>query len=200
MPVLEVWDNRGQTYFQLDGETVLVGRADGCQLRLPDDDHVSKRHALLERIAGVWLIHDLGSTNGTFVNGAMLVGEHALHDDDTVNLGKIRLVYRDSGAAKGTSTAPLAPVPKLTPAQHRTLVELVRPILRPEKAVPAPATRKDIAARLYVGEGAVQANLTALYDKFGIEETGQRDRRYLLANEAIQRGAVKLRDLDETGG
>ena len=51
----------------------LVGRGEGCDILLPDDDQrASRRHALLEmmNLTGTWGIVDLGSTNGTQVNGS----------------------------------------------------------------------------------------------------------------------------------
>ena len=153
---------------------------------------------MLERFGGVWQIHDLGSRNGTWIDGARLAGEQALRPDDTVNVGRTRIVFRDrAGAGASSATSPLAEPPKLTPAQSRTLVELVRPVLRPDKPVPAPATEEEIAQRLFVSRSAVRQNLSALYDKFGIEDTGTHDRRLRLANEAIHRGSVRLGDLDD---
>jgi pSer/pThr/pTyr-binding forkhead associated (FHA) protein len=198
MAGLEVWGARGQAFFGLETSPVIIGRNADCDLVL-DDDSVSRHHAALEQLGGVWQIHDLGSRNGTWINGAKLMGEQALRHSDTVNVGRVRLVFRDSaGAGEASSTSPLAEPPRLTPAQLRTLIELVRPVLRPDKPVPAPATEEEIAKRLFVGRSAVRQNLSALYDKFGIEDTGAHDRRLRLANEAIHRGSVRLRDLDET--
>ena len=49
----------------------LIGRAANCSLRLPET-HVSAQHALLRWAGGRWEVRDLGSRNGTFVNGARL--------------------------------------------------------------------------------------------------------------------------------
>ncbi len=51
----------------IDDDRVLIGRDESCNLVL-DDDSVSRRHALLERTADGFLVTDLGSTNGTYVN------------------------------------------------------------------------------------------------------------------------------------
>jgi pSer/pThr/pTyr-binding forkhead associated (FHA) protein len=196
MAVLEVWDARGCSFCSLTGAELVIGRASDCHLVLGEDDAVSRKHAAVTLIGGVWIIHDLGSRNGTWVNGSRVNGQRALHHSDTVNIGRARLVFRDSRSENvGPSTSPITERPSLTPAQHRTLLELVRPILVPDRPAPGPATVRDIAARLYVGEGAVKANLAALYDKFGVDPTDVKDRRLRLANEAIRRCAVRVEDL-----
>ena len=200
MAELEVWGAQGQSLFGLEASPVVVGRSGDCDLILADDDSVSRHHAVLERFGRVWQVHDLGSRNGTWINGARLAGEQALRHDDTINVGRTRIVFRDrAGAGPSSATSPLAAPPRLTPAQSRTLVELVRPVLKPDKPVPAPATEEEIAGRLFVSRSAVRQNLSALYDKFGIEDTGTHDRRLRLANEAIHRGSVRLGDLDDQG-
>ena len=54
---------------------------------------------------------------------------------------------------------------------------------------------RSIAEALFVTESAVKQHLDRLYDKFGILSDAGGSRRVLLANEAIQSGAVTLRDL-----
>ena len=74
MAGLEVWDSRGMTFFALDQSPLSVGRNGSCELVICDDDTVSRKHAMLELLSGVWQIHDLGSQNGTWVNGVRLFG------------------------------------------------------------------------------------------------------------------------------
>jgi hypothetical protein len=66
---------------------VQVGRGPECDLHLDDDDYVSSRHARFDpRADGVW-VEDLGSTNGTFVNGARVTTARLLHGGDVVRVG-----------------------------------------------------------------------------------------------------------------
>jgi pSer/pThr/pTyr-binding forkhead associated (FHA) protein len=71
--------------------TLVVGRSGGCDLRLPDAD-TSRRHAKIvceeERI----VLHDLASTNGTFVNGQK-IGEHALEPGDRIQIGSNEIAF-----------------------------------------------------------------------------------------------------------
>lgn len=75
-----------------DGETV-VGREVGLGLSLVGETTVSRRHAQLVRTGGSVIVRDLGSTNGTFVNGAQLQGETTLRNGDAVQFGAIRFRY-----------------------------------------------------------------------------------------------------------
>lgn len=71
-------------------ETLLLGRAVDCEVVL-DDLTVSRRHARLLFRDGAWVLHDLGSTNGTTVNGTR-VTRCQLRPGDQLALGQHRLV------------------------------------------------------------------------------------------------------------
>lgn len=74
----------------LTGAT-LAGRDAGCAIRLDDDDFASSRHAKLEPGGdGVW-IEDLGSTNGTFVNGERIAARTLVRPGDVVRIGQTEL-------------------------------------------------------------------------------------------------------------
>lgn len=75
----------------LHGEEVLVGRVAESQIRL-SDANVSRRHAAFKRVPDGWAIHDLGSTNGTRVNGRE-IDEARLTDGDVIEIGLTRLIY-----------------------------------------------------------------------------------------------------------
>ena len=73
------------------GESYLLGRWEGCDLVL-DDVAVSRMHAALRFDAGRWIVTDLGSKNGTRVNG-WKIGEAQLSDGDVLALGSTRLRF-----------------------------------------------------------------------------------------------------------
>lgn len=77
----------------LSGDQVLVGRLAECQIHL-DDANVSRRHAAFVRLDSGWAITDLGSTNGTRVNGEA-IERVRLHNGDVIEIGLARLVYHE---------------------------------------------------------------------------------------------------------
>jgi hypothetical protein len=77
----------------LDSAAVSVGRGPHNDLALDADDFVSVRHARIEpRRDGVW-VEDVGSTNGTYVNGARLEEPRRLQPGDVVRIGQTDLRY-----------------------------------------------------------------------------------------------------------
>jgi pSer/pThr/pTyr-binding forkhead associated (FHA) protein len=201
MAVIEVWvDTRGYELVPLDEPAYIVGSdAESATIAL-EDPTVSHLHAALERVGSTWLVRDLGSRNGTVVNGVRLAAVHQLRHGDEILFGRTRVVFRDAASTRRPGTDALAPPPaNITPAEKRVLMELVRPLLTIGPYTPA-ASRRQIAERLFVGEQAVQANLTKLYDKFGVGSEPGVNRRAALATEAVQRGAVTLADLEAHDG
>jgi hypothetical protein len=78
---------------EIKGPEVVIGRGN-CDIRLRDKDRlVSRRHARISFDGSNFIIKDLGSKNGTFVNGKR-VGECVLEDGDEITLGNIRLLFR----------------------------------------------------------------------------------------------------------
>jgi hypothetical protein len=81
---------------ELDSVQVTAGRGANNDLPLPGDEFASARHARFEpRRDGIY-VEDVGSTNGTFVNGIRLARERRLADGDIVRVGETDLRYEQS--------------------------------------------------------------------------------------------------------
>jgi predicted component of type VI protein secretion system len=78
------------TRYTLVGEQVTVGRVPDNDIQL-DDFTVSRQHAVLVRQGSAWVVRDLGSLNGTYVN-SVRVDESAVQHGDEVQIGRFRLV------------------------------------------------------------------------------------------------------------
>jgi diguanylate cyclase (GGDEF)-like protein len=79
----------------LERDEVVIGRSSSATLQL-DMDNVSRSHAHVARTPLGWVIKDLGSTNGTFVNDQP-VREHILRDGDQIRIGRAMLKFLTSG-------------------------------------------------------------------------------------------------------
>jgi pSer/pThr/pTyr-binding forkhead associated (FHA) protein len=69
------------------GPEVTVGRAAGCHIALPDDTFVSQLHARVFERSGQVYVEDLGSTNGTYVNGHRVSAPTPMHKGDSLQVG-----------------------------------------------------------------------------------------------------------------
>jgi pSer/pThr/pTyr-binding forkhead associated (FHA) protein len=77
------------------GEGAVLGRGDEAEIRL-DDPFASSRHAQLILQAGVVVLEDLGSTNGTYLNEELLQGPAPLHNGDRVRIGDSEFSYEEA--------------------------------------------------------------------------------------------------------
>jgi hypothetical protein len=89
--------HRGQR-FSVTRDSIIIGRVVGSDVVISDPE-VSRRHASITWERGQPVIRDLGSTNGTFVNGVRLTGPRALREGDTIGLGKVPLGFQSSAVA-----------------------------------------------------------------------------------------------------
>ena len=80
-----------------------LGRADTADLCFRDVAGLSRKHLAFERDGNNWVVRDLGSTNGTFVNGTQLSGSQVLKPKDRVTAGELSVVYSE-GAAPANQT------------------------------------------------------------------------------------------------
>ena len=76
----------------LGKDTLIIGRLAECDIAF-DDSNVSRRHAEIKALVGGYAVNDLGSTNGTKVNGVTITFERALRDGDIISVGSHSIRY-----------------------------------------------------------------------------------------------------------
>jgi pSer/pThr/pTyr-binding forkhead associated (FHA) protein len=145
---------------------VNIGRADYNDLVFPDES-VSTQHAKLQRREGVWVLVDLDSTNGTFVDGDQVKGETPLAPGANVRLGDVSMVFEPTddaaGVAKGGGTRmmevmtmsppPAPPAPKAPPPPPPLAPKAPAPAKPPavKPAAAKPAAAKPVPAKPKAG-------------------------------------------------
>ncbi|MCO4273326.1 DUF3662 and FHA domain-containing protein [Pseudarthrobacter sp. HLT3-5] len=88
-PVLDI---DGQRY-SLNAPSIVLGRSSEADI-LVDDTGVSRRHLEIRTASGVTSAVDLGSTNGSYVNGHKLAGSTELTDGSTITMGRTKIIFR----------------------------------------------------------------------------------------------------------
>ena len=94
------------------GQSIVLGRDQDIDVPL-DDSRVSRRHARLRVDAnGTATIEDLGSTNGTVVNGRRIEGPTVVHEGDAISIGNTRVTFGGDAAQGGGASTVIADAPR----------------------------------------------------------------------------------------
>jgi hypothetical protein len=192
-PQVEVVSGAQSWRFPLEGDRTTVGKAAENDVSLAADPTASHLHAVLERFPAGWCVSDLGSSNGTWVNGERIWSSRRLRHGDEVRIGQTRLIFRDPFGVGGSQTEVEEGPPSITARERDVLVSLCRPLLDRDMFT-EPASTRAIADELVITQAAVKQHLANLYEKFGVAASDA-NRRSRLANEALRRGAVSLTQL-----
>jgi predicted component of type VI protein secretion system len=100
--IVRTGPNPGTTY-DLTKEVTLMGRDVSNEIILGDAE-ISRQHSRLTRTPGGYVLEDLGSTNGTFVNGERLMAPRVLNPGDLVALGENVSLTFDAAATEAAAT------------------------------------------------------------------------------------------------
>ena len=116
MPKLTLMlDRKTVQVYDLERPVIRVGRIAEMDIVI-DNVSVSRRQAEIQREGDGWIVRDIGSSNGTFVNGERLTGDRKLQAGDEIGIGKYSLFFERAGstaeAAPAVATAPPAPAPR----------------------------------------------------------------------------------------
>jgi len=122
-----------------DGRPMIVGRAPSSDIPIVDPT-ISRRHAELHSTDKGFVVRDLGSSNGTFVNGSRVDTGRAA-PGDLISFGKVGFRL----GLSGEDVAAQQPVPQLTPTQSSTILRQMPP--REREAAPPTEVRRSIRAK-----------------------------------------------------
>jgi hypothetical protein len=122
--------------WKIKEDSCTMGRADDCEIVIPDRQ-ISRYHARIERDPGGYVLRDLGSKNGTYVNGELLRGQpYRLQDGDEIELATVIQLGFVSGEATLPLTGDLGRPGGLQLDQAARQVYLGRQILDPPLSPP----------------------------------------------------------------
>ena len=169
----------GNEFALEDGEYV-IGRANDNPICIPDTS-VSRKHVLIRRVGGGWEVSDLGSGNGTLLNGEPLTTEMPLSHGDTLTLGDTELTFNDASNATMMMPMPSAPPPRPGRSSTRSSAPAAAPADEAGEAGGAlaprrPPPRPDARVRSTRGRTAVTPQDPAAQ---------QRKKRLLLLTAAV---------------
>ncbi len=111
--------------FSITTNRVVLGREETCDIVIQDAE-VSRRHCQISWEGNAYVIQDLGSTNGTFVNGSQIAVPRVLTNGDTLGLGQTTLIFESqedsswSQEAYASSAQQQAPQTDFEPTQPQT--------------------------------------------------------------------------------
>ncbi len=101
----------------LKGERVSVGRSALNDIACHTDPSLSRRHLVFERDGEDWTVSDLGSKNGTFVNGARVAARKVIRSGDRIMAGHTVIVYDELSQPASGSRASLEGAEDQTPRE-----------------------------------------------------------------------------------
>ncbi len=180
-----------------DRTSVLIGRAPDATVCLPDDDAVSRTHAELTQVDGVWLLEDVGSLAGTFLlrggRTRRVIGRARLHHGDRVKVGRTILRFQDPP----TPTEQIATVQiddhaiALTKREQQVLDAMCEDTLSGKGGWP---TDSALAERLGIEKSTVKTHVRNLFAKFDLDATPTGQKRARLVQRASDEGWANRND------
>jgi pSer/pThr/pTyr-binding forkhead associated (FHA) protein len=162
--ILQVVKGRSATTtLKLADAVTSIGRHDDCQIRIKSSQ-VSRRHCELFEAGGKLAIRDLGSSNGTFVNGKKITGQQVLKSGDELTVGTVTL--RVSKLGQGAPDAS-QPSPASTPKPKASDTAIV-------DAIPAGDDEDDFEVELSDDQSPSDMDIIPLAEDEPVEPAGSK--------------------------
>ena len=130
--------------YELSGPVIRVGRAPGLEIVI-DNVSVSRRQTEIRQDGAGWVVRDLGSANGTFLNGERLTADTPLGAGDEITLGKFSLLF------ERTVDEPLAAAAVVRGAAERPDATFQMPVEELERLQQATAQRRQAQLQWQMG-------------------------------------------------
>lgn len=168
--LLEVSSEAGTARLAVRGPRLRLGRADDNDVVLTNQPTVSRHHAEMALVDGVWSVRDLGSHNGTHVNGVALAADATapVGPADVIGLGTvtIRLVAAGDGDGMTVEDASAG-------AMHRLLTALSTREREVLTLVATGKTDDQVAGELFISVKTVHSHLDRIRDKTGLRRRAE---------------------------
>lgn len=158
---------------------ITIGRDPGNDIVVSSDPSVSRRHARLQKSGEMWRVFDLGSSNGTFVNGLRVRNGTVVRPGDRLQIGQTTLTLTYSSNVANVGLATMRPLVQNTAGTHLSPRE--SEVLR---LLAEGKTDQQIAEALTLSVRTVHSHLDRVRDKLGLR------RRSELTRYAINEGLV----------
>ena len=168
----------------LDKDERTAGRSDTCDIVLKDP-LVSRLHSIFIRRAGAFLLEDLGSHNGTYVNDERLHAVRQLRHGDRVSLGSSRILFEDSAMASDDATQVSGGAAFAGASFTQRQIQVLRLMARG-------LSNKQIGERLFVSERTVKAYVSSVFEKLGV------NKRAAAVASALRLGLIDMPRDDDT--
>lgn len=164
----------------------IIGRDPTALLSLSDQG-VSRQHAAIELAEGEFAtLYDLGSTNGTSVNGRT-IKQAGIREGDLIQLGTsvtLRFGLRSRHELGGTAPLP-APIPAPVPPPAASDLQLSRRELEVARLASTGLNNDEIAKRLFISPKTVKTHLRNIYQRLDLHSKVELT-RYLLQHGALE--------------
>jgi len=168
--------------FELTKSEIIIGREEDADLTVPSQA-VSRRHARLTRKEDGYVVEDLGSSNGTYINGQKLSGQRTLKSGDQIRLGRaVTLVYE---------------APKYGPPKVDTSATSIEAgISESAKTVAREAPEVPLGARqTVIGEIPVESKIDTGPPELVIAIAGENPKTHKLTGQSITIGRQEGNDI-----
>ncbi len=157
------WDGQTST-IPADRTSVTLGRSGANDLSYPEDGGLSRQHLTLERTGDRWTVRDLGSKNGTLLNGVRIAGPTPFQPGDHVTAGHLTIEFESAAGTLPAQTVIFVEHQEDAPLHSTTIMTNLERALDQEKKVPSRA-QKEVHALVRAGrELAGHRPLAELFD------------------------------------